>query len=280
MSKNKIVPRLDFKPLDLSRMIMDPDFNTYFISVTLVNKSGALASFLDLLKNHNLNIIGIMGEAVTRKDEIEVSIFLETPVKMDRIKLEIIIKKETSRMKVVKDIKIFDHFLEGFDADVRHFPLTIGKMRVAIFPLTVLEGFIKTLRRAFDKPISQTILWHQGKEIGKTILESYERDFGLKGVRALEFLRVRALLFGWTYVEIYKFEELNKTAIIRLFDNWECELFKENDEPQNHFMRGILTGFFNGLFGVEVDTIETKCIAKGDPFCEFTVKEKKSAEKT
>ncbi|MEM1558104.1 MAG: V4R domain-containing protein [Thermoproteota archaeon] len=253
---------------------MDPHSNTYFISVTLVNKSGVLASFLNILKNYDFNIIGIMGEAVTRKEEIEVSIFLETPVKMDRTELEIIIKKETSKMKVVKDIRIFDHFLEGFDADVYHFPLTVERARVAIFPLTVLEGFIKTLRKAFDKPISQTILWYQGREVGRTIFESYERDLGLKGIRALEFLRIRALLFGWACMEISKFEESKKTAVIRLFDNWECELFKGSNESQNHFMRGILVGFFNGLFRIETEAIETKCIAKGDVFCEFVIREK------
>ncbi|MBO3839394.1 MAG: V4R domain-containing protein [Thermoproteota archaeon] len=274
MDKNRFVSRLDLKPLDLSRMIMDPNSNTYFISVTLVNKSGVLASFLDVFKNYNFNIIGIIGEAVTRKEEMEVSIFLETPVKMDRTELEIIIKKETNRMKVVKDVRIFDHFLEGFDADVYHFPLTVEKVRVAIFPLTVLEGFIKTVRNAFDKPISQTILWYQGREVGRTIFESYERVFGLKGARALEFLRVRALLFGWAYMETSKFEELKKTATIRLFDNWECELFKGSKEPQNHFMRGILVGFLTGLFGVETEAVETKCIAKGDAFCEFVVREK------
>lgn len=274
MDKNDAVPRLDFRPLDLSRMIMDPQSNTYFISVTLVNRSGALASFLDVLKNYNLNIIGIMGEAVTRKEEIEVSIFLETPVKIDRTKLEIMIKKEISRMKAVKDVRIFDHFLEGFDADVYHFPLTVEKTRVAIFPLTVLEGFIKTLRKAFDKPVSQTILWYQGREVGRTIFASYEKDFGFKGIRALEFLRIRALLFGWAYMEVSKLEESRKTAMVRLFDNWECELFRGSNELQNHFMRGILAGFFSSLFGVEVDAVETKCIAKGDSFCEFIIKER------
>ncbi|MBO3769320.1 MAG: hypothetical protein QXS51_03820 [Thermoproteota archaeon] len=210
MERSMSIPRLDLRPLDISRMIMDPLSNTFFISVTLVNKSGALASFLNILKNYNFNIIGIMGEAVTRKEEMEVSIFLETPVKMERTQLEIIIKKETSRMRIVKDVRIFDHLLEGFDADIYHFPLTVGGNRVAIFPLTVLEGFIKTLRKAFDKPVSQTILWYQGKEVGRTIWEYYEKNLGLKGTCALEFLRVRALLFGWTYMEISRFEELKK----------------------------------------------------------------------
>jgi predicted hydrocarbon binding protein len=51
-------------------------------------------------------------------------------------------------------------------------------------------------------------------------------------------------------------------------------MFKGSSEPQSHYIRGVLDGFFSSLFKVEMEAKETKCIAKGDPYCEFEIKEK------
>ncbi len=270
-------PKEKWKTIDLSRMIMDPDWKVYFISLNLVNKSGALASFLNILKKHDLNLIGILSESISRKEEIEISMFLETPVKMERNELEDIVREEINREKidVVKEIKIFDHS-NGFDADAYHFPLTVGNTRAVIFPLSVLEGFIIRLKNSFDPLIVQTILWYQGREIGERISESY-RESGI-GIHAIEMLKAKALSFGWAHMEVPQLDEKDRKAVVRLFDNWECGMFKDSAVPRSHFLRGIIAGFFSSLFKVEVDATEVKCTSKGDPYCEFVLEERKKGK--
>jgi len=269
------------RPLDLSRIVMDPEEKTYFITLNIANKSGALASFLAILKKHNLNLIGIISETISRKEEIEISMFLEAPVKMERGELDKLLTEEISREKidVVRGIRIFEH-LEGFDADVYHFPLTMGDMRAVIFPMNILESFIVGVRKTFDAPVVQTMLWYQGREIGKNMLESCREKYGVTGIRALEFLKIRALMLGWALIEALELDEKMKKARMRIFENWECLMFKGSNAPQSHFLRGFLAGFFSSLFGVEAEVTEVACISKGDPYCEFVVEEKRETVKS
>ncbi|MBO3800342.1 MAG: 4-vinyl reductase [Candidatus Brockarchaeota archaeon] len=183
----------------------------------------------------------------------------------------IIKEMEFEKMKDVENIRVFDH-MGGFDVDTYHFPLTVGNTRIVIFSPPILEGLVKGFRNSFGKSIVQAILWNQGKEAGKITAKMYKEDFGISKARdALEMLKARALMFGWTYMELLTFNEVKRKAVIRLLENWECDIFKGSNEPQNHFMRGILAGFFECLFGRVFNVTEVKCIAKGDPYCEFIV---------
>ncbi|MEM2940788.1 MAG: 4-vinyl reductase [Thermoproteota archaeon] len=271
MKGDKSASESGCKAFDLPRMVIDPDKKIYFISFTVTRGETPTPLLTTLSKKHGLKIVGLVRESVTIKEETEVSIFLETPEKMERKKLENLIKKEIENEKIegVKDIRVFDH-MGNFDADVYHFPITIGGSRAVIFSPPILEGLVKGFRESFGTTIVQTILWNQGKEIGKTIVEMYKKDFGLSKARdVLEMLRARALMFGWARMEIVTFNEVKRRAVIRVFDNWECSIFKGSNEPQSHFIRGILAGFFNAIFGEGFYAAEVKCIAKGDSYCEF-----------
>jgi hypothetical protein len=260
--------------LDLSRAVLDPDEKIFFASLTLINKPGALASVFDLFKKHKINIVGILSESISKKEEIEISVFLETSDKVKKKELESALRNEmgSKKVEVLRKLRVFDH-LEGFDADVYHFHLTVGRSKAVIFPLHALEGLVKTLRNTLNPTAVQAILWYQGKEIGKSEKELYEKDYKAKSVQqAVELLKARTLLLGWGITEVIKVDEKKKSARIRLFDSWECNMFKGNNNgPQNHFFRGILAGFFSSLFEVELGATEVKCIARGDPFCEFVV---------
>lgn len=266
------------KVLDLPRMVIDPDKKIYFVSLTVTRGETPMPLLNMLSKKHGLKIVGLIRESVTVKEEVEVSMFLETPEKMERKKLENLIKKgiEDEKIEGVKNIRVFDH-MGNFDVDIYHFPITIASERVVIFSPPVLEGLVKGFREAFGTSIAQAILWNQGKEIGKTMVERYKKNFGISKAReALEMLRARALSFGWARMEIVTLNEVKRRAIIRIFDNWECSIFKGSDEPQNHFIRGILAGFFNAIFGEGFYATEVKCIAKGDSYCEFILEKRET----
>jgi predicted hydrocarbon binding protein/predicted amino acid-binding ACT domain protein len=268
-------------PLDLSRFTLDPNRRIFFTSLTLVNKPGALASTLSLLAKHEINILGIISESISKKEVIEVSMFLEVPEKeVDALDLERKLRDEINKEKieVVKELKVFEH-LKGFDADVYHFPLTVGPVRVVVFPLPVLVAMVKNLRTSLNPTAVQTILWYMGKEVGSSMKEGHERAFAARDIDSvLALLRADLALLGWSLVEIVNLDEEKRSATLRLFDNWECGMFKGSSEPQSHLIRGLLAGFFSSLFKVEVEAKETKCIAKGDPYCEFEVKEKKETK--
>ena len=242
-----------------------------------------LASVLGLLAKHEINILGILSESISKKEVVGVSMFLEVPEKeVDALDLERKLKDEINKEKieVVKELKVFDH-LNNFDADVVHFPLFVGSSRVITFPTSLLGETIKSLMKVFNPTAVQAMLWYQGREFGKLKGEFYKREFSIINMNeVVNFLATRLTLHGWATVEIVKLDEEKRSATLRLFDNWECSAFKGSSEPQSHYIRGVLDGFFSSLFKVEMEAKETKCIAKGDPYCEFEIKEKKETKTT
>lgn len=53
----------------------------------------------------------------------------------------------------------------------------------------------------------------------------------------------------------------------------------ESKEPVCHFIRGFIAGVCDTMFHGITECAETKCLAKGDPFCEFQVKKKNDLAK-
>ena len=43
-------------------------------------------------------------------------------------------------------------------------------------------------------------------------------------------------------------------------------------EPSSHMFRGMLAGVIEEIANRQVISLEEKCIAKGDPYCQFVVK--------
>ena len=61
-------------------------------------------------------------------------------------------------------------------------------------------------------------------------------------------------------------------ATIRIYDSFECELGLESGGPYSHLIRGMLAGVLTVIFNRRMRAEERKCIASGDPYCEFTIK--------
>lgn len=262
--------------LDISRLVYDPNKKTFFLSVTLENKPGTLSMFSRCLSELNLNILGILSESIVTKEEIEISMFVEV---IDRKvitakELEDIIneKLEEEKVKVVRSLKVFDHLVGGIDADVYHFPILVANERAVIFTMDTLEALVKNIRKVLQECAIEAILFYQGREIGRSIKKYYEEQFKVaEASEILELFGIRFITLGWGILEVSELDVKRKNAKLRIYDNWECTLFKGRNEPQSHLIRGILTGLFESLFGTEVDVKETSCIAKGDKFCEFIV---------
>ena len=63
-------------------------------------------------------------------------------------------------------------------------------------------------------------------------------------------------------------------ARVRVYESFECSVFKGSDKPRGAMMRGLLAGFIAAIWDAELDDIgveEVKCIAKGDEYCEYKI---------
>ncbi len=138
--------------------------------------------------------------------------------------------------------------------------------RAIIFSRRIYEALFKGMRRKFGSA-GKAILYYEGFQIGYETCENYVSIEHL--IKHIKFLHMK---MGWAIIRDIKANLERKRANIRVSKNFECELGKGSNEPYSYFYRGILAGFFAKIFRKEVQAEETKCIAKGDPYCEFEIK--------
>jgi predicted hydrocarbon binding protein len=92
-----------------------------------------------------------------------------------------------------------------------------------------------------------------GKRVGERLMEA--------GMREDEAVKCILNLF-----EHCKVGKVSMSETIRMLQN--CESFMiQAGEPSCHFTTGFLNGFFSAVKNQHVK--ETKCIAMGDPYCEW-----------
>ena len=100
--------------------------------------------------------------------------------------------------------------------------------------------------------------------------------FRMGGARAGKILGERLIDSGFdeneainkviSFMDYCKVGKITLNETIKMKENCEIIGFKAN-EPSCHFTTGFLNGFFYAVKNEHV--METKCIAKGDPYCEW-----------
>jgi len=121
-------------------------------------------------------------------------------------------------------------------------------------------------------PKSADMLFAGGFTGGKLSGQRYKQALGLTSAEAAEFMCRMGGEIGWGRFRLVELDE----ARIRLVVEVEHSPFAAGyDEPTQagvcHLTRGVLSGLAAGLFGVEVESTEVQCLAKGDPLCRFDI---------
>jgi len=183
---------------------------------------------------------------------------------------------EVRRIRGVKDVKVISPKIEGFIADDFSCILKMGSDRCIILRKQGYKGLITNIREKFGTG-GEAFLYYIGFETGVEYGKSH-RGMGLKLgiVDPIKIYRdISASLFnsvGFGRMEVVKISANPLEATIRVYDSFECELGVGTGKTYSHLIRGMHAGVLTALFSRKMKAEETKCIAKGDPYCEFKVK--------
>jgi predicted hydrocarbon binding protein len=160
----------------------------------------------------------------------------------------------------------------GILYDDHFFPLVVGGRRAVIFRGRVYDSLFKGIREKFGTA-GEAMLYYQGFAIGQRTCQAHKEDIGSEDPKELVGLaKAYFRTVGWGMMDVVKMSLEAGEAQIRIYQSFECETGKGSETPYGHFIRGILAGFFTEIFQREAKAVETKCIATGDPYCEYTVK--------
>lgn len=267
-SKNSL---LEQKPLLLSNIIYTQGKSIYGFYLNIKNVPGALADVSRVFANYNVNIVGI--NFTPSIEESEILLFIAADFSMSNIKPEDIFDKLVSLDKVISG-SLVKPKIKGLLVDELHFPIIdIRGRRRIVLSQENLKFFVVGIRELLGSA-GLALLYRQGVAIGEAVWERYQKI----GINILEEAIKRLLLGGIALGrykgEITKFSVEEGVIEIRLHRNWECEVAKMYNipGPASYFERGVIAGLVKGYLGKEVNVEEVKCIAKGDPYCEFRIK--------
>jgi len=259
------------EPYEVGRFVHLPDRYIVCFHVSLspyaLNMPGILAELLAVFADRDVPIVHFKLSRPRPGRPVNTSIFTDLTGKEE---LENELVKKLRGIGLVRDVVTIRPLFDGVTIDNTFSLLTILGERVIICRKPVYEAFLKNMREKVGVSY-MAILYHMGREIGRSLHRELSQITGGDTARTTALCRelFRHMGYGTAKAEL----DLKRcSAVVRVWDCFECELFKGSGKPASHFVRGIIAGFLSGVFGEEMYAKEVKCIAMGDQYCKFIVK--------
>jgi predicted hydrocarbon binding protein len=236
--------------------------------VMLADIPGALLKSASVFYSYGLNVVSIYTTESSYGDRQEVEVNFVVDFTGKRVSPEQVAKSlylET----VVKQVVYYGKQLPNMIVDQKHFPLIVMGERAIIFRERTYKGLILGLRKQLGAA-GEALLYHIGLNNGKGTWAALKNLIGGKVELLPQYLKYWMFVAGASVVKEVIINMEKKRAVVRVENNYECELGRGAGKPFSNFHRGVFAGIFSELLGSE-RSVETKCIAAGDPYCEFVI---------
>jgi predicted hydrocarbon binding protein len=145
---------------------------------------------------------------------------------------------------------------------------------IFLLNLKIYRAWHEGLSRVFGTGAS-TILYEMGKELGVNVIQSMKEK--TKNPLKLASIGLKhASLLGWGEFEVTTPQLLKmatlKTMKVKVYDCFVAKAIGNKGQASCHLLRGFFTGASQTLLGGAFSCEETKCLSKGDAYCEFILK--------
>ena len=258
-----------YRPLNIGVMLHSPTRKLYGFLVELKREAieavGVLEGITRVFASNNIPILSLVTNI--GKDMVEVMIYVDMTV--STLKPEHL-KKELTKIEHVKNVIGIKPLKNGLLVDTIHFPLTLAEERAILLRRPLFEALIKGGYEMFHEPWA-IWLYHVGFKMGYDACDSHVK---LVGENIEDIVNIGTRMFaivGFGILEVLEYDMIQHTARVRVRSSFECEMFKDAGKPMGHFIRGFIAGWFSRVSGRELSADEIRCIAMGDPYCEFIV---------
>ncbi len=182
------------------------------------------------------------------------------------------LKEKLKAISGVVDVFAEEISIEGFGYHLIY-PYKIGSHNIVISIDLLVSALLNSIKEEWGSA-GEFAIFRIGKSVGKKIHDIIKSIYKVEGKQLLTIILMMHEISGWAKkIELLEYGE-EGCIKIRIYENVEC-LHVNKNAPNCHFMRGVLTGICNRLFNKETEVLETKCLAKGDEYCQFEVKCKK-----
>ncbi|MCD6208986.1 MAG: hypothetical protein J7J67_02220 [Thermoproteales archaeon] len=265
-----------YRRYEIGRYVSLPSTLPYFFEITLnpktLKQSGILAQILEIFKNENIPIVQLKVSTVSPGQPIRILIAVDMQGKEKYVEKLV---KNIDLTPGVDSVKYSPPIFNGVVVDIWSFPPTFQGQRVIFFRRTLLEGMLKEGWRRMGNEFG--VLLYYAYFHGA--LETYRNFYSKVSQSKKDAVRLAEELFrmfGYGILEMRTIK--TDEATVRVYDSFECSVFKGDNRPRGAIIRGLIAGWLAGYWNANYDDIyvkETKCIAKGDPYCEYHIWRKK-----
>jgi len=210
---------------EIGRFVHIPGHSIYVFYVRFspgaLFRPGALGDVLEVFYSRRIPIVHIKVSRPSREEPVKTLLFADlTKGKYDAWT----ITREIRKLEQVEHVEYSEPVFDGFSVYSGFLPLTMLGERAIILRRSLYEAFIKLLEEKLGTGYA-AMLYHIGFEMGKQAFNSHKL---IAGDDAYKLAKVREAFFsqvGFGRLEIVHLDDRG-LAIARVYDCFECELFK------------------------------------------------------
>jgi len=180
------------------------------------------------------------------------------------------VKRNLEKIKGIERVESISERVHGLMFDELSFPITtnMGKARALILLVDTLSNALKRIKSEWSTG-AEAFLYYLGYDLGYESARTFRQKIVYRREEVLEVLKVIQAL-GWGKIEDLTVEFESKRGSLKVYDLFESKTsVGEFATPKCHMFRGFLAGFLSQLLETNIRVFEIRCIAKGDPYCEF-----------
>lgn len=154
----------------------------------------------------------------------------------------------------------------------RKFIFEEGRVTLFNIPISIIPtNFMVLLQKDLESKGLGQLIYKVAKINGKDWFQSMDNDFSLKTKDVMKWGPDLISLAGWGKVTVRTKKDSEKSVVITLEKSANAIVYGRCDKPVDDFFRGLVCGAWSYVYGEELDAVETKCMSKGDSFCEFVI---------
>ncbi len=225
---------------------------------------------VDVLKELKVDIHS--AAIVRRGDSRLMEVFIDVsdcPISLEQL------RERIQSITGVKRLEIAEERLPGLAVRSFTYPIVVEEQPVILIEQRMWTGFLQEFKKTFGSG-ALSILFHAGYQGGMVQARRWKPIIKEGPRRVLKALLLIAKAMGWGDLQLEEFS--SRRIAVKVFDCPECAPFKGMfKEPQNHLLRGFLSGLFSEALGWNITLTEEMCVAKGDEFCLFVYKAEKTS---
>ena len=180
------------------------------------------------------------------------------------------VRKEMEKIKGVERVKSISETVHGLMFDELSFPITtnMGKTRAMVLLVDTLSKALKRIKTKW-RTGAEAFLYYLGYDLGYESAQIFRQEIKYYREEVLEVIKVIQAL-GWGKIEDLTIDFDSKRGGLKIYDLFESKTsIRQFTTVKCHFFRGFLAGFLSQLLETNIRVFEIRCIAKGDPYCEF-----------